>query len=91
MDEHKTEIELRLLGYRPLTAEILYHMPDHPHVLQSFIWQTLDLAPDFPRIHRFLDYWVHNIDGLLHSVNLASSELNKSHRIDHIDGQFRLH
>ena len=34
--------------YRLTTAEIIYHMPDHPDLLQSFVWQKLDLAPDFP-------------------------------------------
>ena len=27
-------------GYRITTAEILYWMPDHRHVLQSFVWQN---------------------------------------------------
>ena len=42
------KFELALRGYRVTTAEILYHMPDHPKVLQSFLWQELDLAPKFP-------------------------------------------
>ena len=45
------------LAYRLTTAEILYHLPDHPHVLQSFVWQQMDLAPDFPALHRFLTHW----------------------------------
>ena len=90
LSRHATEMELWLIGYRPTTAEILYHLPDHPHVLQSFIWQTLDLAPEFPRIHRFLDYWVHNIDGLLHSVRLARSDLIKPQKIKLRKGQFKL-
>jgi len=58
-------------GYRLTTAEILYHMPDHPSVLQSFVWQRLDRVPDFPRLQKFLDFWAHNLDGKLHSVNVA--------------------
>jgi len=38
----------QLNDYRITTAEILYWMPDHKHVLQSFVWQNLDLAPRFP-------------------------------------------
>ena len=65
------ELALQLRGYRLTTAEILYHLPDHPSVLQSFIWQHLDIAPDYPVLRRFLDFWVHNIDGKLHSVKVA--------------------
>ena len=43
-----SEINLMLKGYRLITAEILYHMPDHPRLLQAFVWQELDLAPKFP-------------------------------------------
>lgn len=68
------EIELRLKGWRLATAEILYYLPDHPSLLQSFIWQTLDLAPRYPRIHRFLDFWRAEIDAVIHSVRLASGE-----------------
>ena len=46
---------LQLKQYRLTTAEILYHMPDHPALLQSFIWQDLDLAPEFPVLRKFLD------------------------------------
>ncbi|MCK9992396.1 MAG: hypothetical protein Dbin4_00916 [Alphaproteobacteria bacterium] len=69
-----TEFELLLQGYRPTTAEILYHIPDHPVLLQSFIWQRLDLAPRFPILCHFLDFWQANLDGKLHSVRVACSE-----------------
>ncbi len=61
--------------YLLTTAEILYHMPDHPHLLQSFVWQDLDLAPNFPVLAKFLRYWESNIEGRLHSVNIASRKL----------------
>ncbi len=41
-------LELQLKGYRLSTAEIIYRMPDHPELLQSFIWQLYEIAPDFP-------------------------------------------
>ena len=50
-----TELQKRLAGYRLTTAEILYHMPDHPGVMQSFVWQELNIAPGFPVLRRFLD------------------------------------
>ena len=42
MDDTLCEMELKLKGYRLTTAEILYYMPDHPDLLQSFLWQTYD-------------------------------------------------
>lgn len=58
-----------------MTAEILYHMPDYPKLLQSFIWQDLDIAPNFPGLRRFLNYWDQHLDGKVHSVTVASREL----------------
>ena len=69
------EIERMLRNYRLTTVEILYHMPDHPHLLQSFVWQNYDIAPAFPVLNRFLDFWSHNLDGVLHSVRVASLSL----------------
>ncbi|MBL8536268.1 MAG: hypothetical protein JNM59_02565 [Hyphomonadaceae bacterium] len=69
-----SEIALRLQGWRLATAEVLYYLPDHPSLLQSFVWQTLDLAPRYPRIHQFLDFWRREIEAVIHSVRLASGE-----------------
>ena len=69
------ELECQLRGYSLTTAEILYHIPDHCHLLQSFIWQDYDIAPRFPKLIKFLDFWTRNLDGKLHSVQVASSEL----------------
>ena len=68
-------LSLRLQGYRLTTAEILYHLPDHPNLLQTYVWQDLDIAPRFPVLHKFLDFWSRQLDGKLHSVRLASSGL----------------
>jgi len=67
-----TPLQRQLQGYRLTTAEILYHLPDHPAVLQSFIWQELDLAPGYPVLRGFLDFWHREIEGRLHSVRVAS-------------------
>jgi uncharacterized protein Usg len=67
----------QLKDYRLTTAEILYHMPDHPGLLQTFIWQDLDIAPRFPVLRRFLDFWSRSLDGKLHSVRVASTGLIK--------------
>ena len=68
-------LDSQLDGYRLTTAEILYHMPDHPGLLQTFVWQDLDLAPRFPVLHKFLDFWSRKLDGKLHSVRLGESRL----------------
>lgn len=65
----------QLRGYRLTTAEILYHMPDHPQLLQTFVWQFMDLAPRYPKLSKFLAFWEHNIDGKIHSVNVAGKDV----------------
>lgn len=70
-----TDLALQLSGYRLTTAEILYHMPDHPHLLQSFVWQFMDLAPRYPKLTGFLTFWEQNIDGRIHSVKVAGKRV----------------
>jgi uncharacterized protein Usg len=73
--QHQPSLRRQLDGYRLTTAEILYHLPDHPTVLQSYVWQDLDLAPRFPVLRRFLDFWSREIEGRLHSVRVGSTRL----------------
>ncbi|GIK98183.1 MAG: hypothetical protein BroJett029_23920 [Alphaproteobacteria bacterium] len=70
-----SHLALQLKDYRLTTAQILYHLPDHPAVLQTYLWQEYDIAPDFPVLRRFLDFWHRSLDGRLHSVQIASSQL----------------
>jgi uncharacterized protein Usg len=86
-----SDLHLQLRSWRLTTAEILYHMPDHPGVLQSFIWQRLDRAPDFPELKRFLDFWERNIDGRLHSVKVANAQLVTPGELAFADAELRLH
>ncbi|MGI9481539.1 MAG: usg protein [Hyphomicrobiales bacterium] len=85
------KFELQLKGYGLTTAEILYHMPDFPAMLQSYIWQEYDLAPDFPRMHEFLDYWRESLDGPLHSVRFAHRRLIAPGEWHKVDGELLLH
>lgn len=80
-----SDFVIQLEGYRLTTAQIFYHMPDHPKLLQEFIWQHYDLAPKFPKLHRFLDFWTHQIDGTLHSVYVAKKEIISPADIDFCD------
>ncbi len=87
----ETAIERQLNGYRLTTAEILYHMPDHPAVLQSFVWQDLDVAPTFPVLHRFLDFWSTKIEGRLHSVRVGATSIVSPGEWRHVDHVMQLH
>lgn len=86
-----SEMELMLGGYGLTTANILYRMPDHPCVLQTYIWQEYDLAPRFPRLTKFLDFWRASLDGPLHSVQYAHQKLIKPGLWRHVDGELSLH
>jgi len=81
----------QLAGYGLATAEILYRLPDHPRLLQSYIWQDYDIAPDFPTLIKFLTFWRQKLDGTLHSVRVGHSRLIKPAEIRALDGEFRLH
>jgi uncharacterized protein Usg len=81
----------QLEGYGLTTATILYRLPDHPSVLQSYIWQDYDLAPKFPVLSEFLDFWKREIDGPLHSVTVAHARLIKPTEYQAVDGVLTLH
>ncbi len=61
-------------GLTLTTAEIFYHLPDHPSILQTYVWQGYDRAPSYPVLTRFLDFWRRELDGPLHSVRIATSD-----------------
>ena len=71
----ESETELMLRGYGLTTAELFYRMPDHQLVLNSFIWQEYDLAPDYPRLFEFIEFWQEEIEGPLHSVRFVHRKL----------------
>jgi|HigsolmetaAR201D_1030396.scaffolds.fasta_scaffold59647_1 uncharacterized protein Usg len=69
------DLQRQFRNWRLTTAEITYHMPDHPAMLQTFLWQKLDLPPRFPELRKFLEFWEKNIDGPLHSVRIGHVEI----------------
>ena len=81
---------IRLEGYGLTTAEIHYHLPDHPSLLQQFVWQEYDIAPLFPGLKAFLSHWEKDIQGALHSVRIAHNQLVKASEWKAVDGVFRL-
>lgn len=86
-----TDMRLLLEGYRLTTAEILYHFPDHPVLLQSYVWQELDVAPKYPALQKFLAFWEDELDGKLHSVRVASNPLVAPARLKIASGEFKIH
>ena len=86
-----TDIERQLNGYRLTTAEIIYRMPDHLDLLQTYVWQALDLAPKFPELHKFLNFWEREIDGPLYQVKVANAEILSPSRARHINHSLALH
>lgn len=87
------DVRRLLRGYRLVTAEILYYMPDYPSLLQSYIWQNYDLPPDYPVLRKFLRFWEKNIDGPLHSVRFMRSGrlLDRTSPFRHIRGSYSVH
>ncbi|AZO50140.1 MAG: aspartate-semialdehyde dehydrogenase [Mesorhizobium sp.] len=90
MHDH-TEMDLMLRGYGLTTAKILYHFPDHPHLLQSYIWQDYDIAPKFPVLIRFIEFWKAKLDGPLHSVTYTHQTLVAPNEWRKVDGEFLVH
>ncbi|MGO4705837.1 usg protein [Microvirga sp. 2MCAF38] len=81
----------QLEGYGLTTAKILYRMPDHPRLLQTYIWQDYDLAPRFPVLRRFLGFWKRELEGPLHSVTVAHSRLVGPTEIRTIEEELTFH
>ena len=86
-----SETELMLKGYGLTTAEFFYHMPDYTHVLNTFVWQSYDLAPDHPRLFEFVEYWQSEIDGPLHSIRFVHRKQVSAGEWRHVTGEFTLH
>lgn len=87
----RSEIELMLDGHGMTTANIFYHMPDFKSVIQSYVWQEYDTAPDFPKLQKFLEFWADTLDGTIHSVQYCHQKLIKPGEWRTIDGEFKLH
>ena len=81
----------QLAGYGLATVEIHYHLPDYPGLLQLFAFQHYDVAPRFPELKRFLDYWRREIEGPLHSVRVAHRHLIGPQEWRAVDGIISIH
>ena len=84
------DFKRQLEGYGLATAEILYRRPDHPWLLQAYVWQEYDLCPEFPELQRFLQFWQTKLDGRLYAVTVCHRGLIAPAEIKTVDGVFRL-
>jgi uncharacterized protein Usg len=85
------DFKKQLEGYGLTTAQILYRRPDYNWLLQTYVWQAYDMFPEFPELHRFLDFWQEKLEGPLHSVQVAHCKLIKPAELTPVNGEFVLH
>jgi uncharacterized protein Usg len=88
---NKSDLELQLAGYGITTAHILYRIPDFESVLQTYVWQHYDVAPEFPEMRKFLEFWEEKLDGPLHSVRYTHRRLIGPNEWRKVAGEFKLH
>ena len=85
------DFRAQLTGFSLTTAEILYRMPDHPSLLQTYVWQDYDIHPRFPRLKQFLDFWSRNLDGRLFRVTVAHKKLITPAELRLVGAEFAVH
>jgi len=59
------DFQKQATGYGLTTAQILYRRPDHPWLLQTYVWRAYDLCPEFPELQGFLEFWQKSLEGVL--------------------------
>jgi uncharacterized protein Usg len=65
-------------------------MPDYRSILQEFVWQDYDLAPEFPELNKFLTFWQAKLEGALYRVTVAHKTLLGPADLRAVGGEFRL-
>lgn len=80
-----------MAGYSLTTAEILYRMPDHPALIQSYIWQDYDQHPRFPKLKEFLEFWGRELEGKLFKVLVAHTKLIRPAELRLVSAEMKLH
>jgi uncharacterized protein Usg len=79
-----------LWGYGLTTVKILYRLPDHLSLLQTFAWQEYDNCPDFPRLNKFLAFWEKSLEGPLHSILVAHRRILGPNEVRIARAEFKL-
>ncbi len=81
----------QLDGWSLATAEIVYRLPDAKSLLQTYLWQDYDLAPKFPKLREFLDFWDREIEGPVHSVRVCHARLLGPREVRMVGHEVTLH
>ncbi len=70
MRESSEDFRRKLEGYGLLMAEITYCLPDSPSIIspRTFMHQMYDIAPRFPVLHNFIEFWMNEMEGRLKLV-----------------------
>lgn len=85
-----SDFEKQLKGYGLLTAQVFYFLPDYPSLIQQYIWQDYDEAPDYPVLFGFLDHWRREIEAAIHSVRIAHDRTVGAREWRRVDEEFVL-
>lgn len=87
------DFQQMLAGASLTTAEIVYRLPDHQALLQSYIWQDYDVLPRLPKLTSFLDFWRTNLDGPIYRVFVANNQLLSPREVRMVayEGRLALH
>lgn len=64
-----------------VTVDILYYMPDYSDIIQEFVWQTTDITPELPRVHKFLNYWKDYVEAVIKEVQVSYTDNHKGYRV----------
>ena len=78
-------------GHHLVTVSVLYYMPDHPNLINEFLWQTMDLSPKYPRVGAFLDYWRREIEATIKEVIISGSKPFAHRTVANVNGLYLLH
>ncbi len=84
------ELLKQLSGYGLTTANIFYHFPDYPHLIQTYLWQEYDIYPQYPTLRKFLTFWNKELEGPIHQVIVAHSCLIKPVELNILKNEYKL-
>lgn len=73
-----------------VTVQVYYHIPDYQSIINEFIWQTLDITPEYPRINKFLKHWDTSINAKISRVDLSYTDPQslRDYRYSHYEKLF---
>lgn len=81
-----SDFQRQMQGYGLTTVQVHFWMPDHKSLIQQLVFQQYDIAPKYPRLGQFLDFWRTDIEAVLHSVCVAHQNLIGPSEWQAVDG-----